>query len=77
MIRKTLKMGGEPLSRRCLRIFGGGISSSSSPFGAAMINQSSIRGGGGWGGVTYRYIIVLFEFDAMRDFKVVYLFEKV
>jgi hypothetical protein len=34
-----------PLSRRCFRIFAGGISSSSSPFGAAAINPYHDNGG--------------------------------
>jgi hypothetical protein len=32
---------------------------------------------GGSGGITYWHIIVLFEFNPMRDFEVVYLFKQI
>ena len=64
-----------PLSRRCLRIFAGGVSSSSSPFGAAAISQHLEVQGEEVG--TYRYIIILLKFDSMRDFEIIDLFKEV
>ena len=54
-------------------MFGGGISSSSSPFGAAVINYRR----GGEGANTDGYVIIFFECNAMSDFEVVYLFEEI